>query len=202
MSYVIVSNTTGKFAQTKGSWTLRYSDAHKFKNIERAENYLSNNFIYDYKNDKPTDVRILCTSNLICDKEGILLDFSDEMASSLLSEMKVFYRTVIQKTEEFYGLVNYYGRILEEADLETLDLLHKIEMINQDVFNGYKTYKQLQDVRKKRRVAKDGLEISGLLVTSGLSNALKTIKEQIEAIENQNANRTYVPRVIDELFDN
>ena len=78
----------------------------------------------------------------------------------------------------FIALPKFYGGVVRDLDMETVDILHKIEFTNENVVNGFRRYKQLQDVRQRRRKAKDALEISSLLLSSGLLASLKTLKQR------------------------
>ena len=87
------------------------------------------------------------------------------------------------------------------SDQETLDILHKIEFCNVSASDGYKLYKQLQEIRIRRRDAKDHLEIASLVLSTGLLSSMKSLDSEIKSIETNMANRMYKPRVLIGLFD-
>ena len=81
--------------------------------------------------------------------------------------------------------VNYpkiYEQLQEELrklDMETQDLLHYMELKNLDVQRGYIAYKELQEVRQKRRQVKDQIEI--LEPIMALNRMNKPPEKQINA---------------------
>ena len=109
--------------------------------------------------------------------------------------------TILAETERLVALPQYYGKLVRDLDLETQDVLHKIEFTNENVVSGFKRYKQLQDVRQRRRKAKDSLEFATLILSSGLLTSMKTLREEIDKMKSEMESRKYKPRVLTELFE-
>lgn len=124
-----------------------------------------------------------------------------EVAAQELESLKIFVDSMLAVSSLFIELPKYYGSVVRELDLETQDILHKIEFTNENVVNGFKRYKQLQDVRRRRREAKDALELVSLLLSSGLLTSLKTLKTEMEKLEKYLTERKYNPRIIPDIFE-
>jgi hypothetical protein len=97
------------------------------------------------------------------------------------------------------GVTEEYDRlykVVHDTDLETCDLLHKIELSNFNAAEGYYLSKQLQEVRQKRRDAKDELETLTLVndYVKGKKTALANLKLQINNKLNTMEKRQYNPR--------
>ena len=60
---------------------------------------------------------------------------------------------------------DYYLGVQAEAEAKILDLLHEIELVPHNAFDMVKIYKQLREVRKERRFAKDSIRELIPLVT-------------------------------------
>lgn len=109
------------------------------------------------------------------------------------------YSTLLAKSvSEIEQLIVYYQEEQKNCDLETQDILHKIELndIN-NVIDGWKYAKMLQEVRRRRRIAKDNLAFLSCLINNGV---LKIAKE-VGKYNSHQETRTYTPRVLTELFE-
>lgn len=89
---------------------------------------------------------------------------------------------------------------ISQADMETEDILHKIEFVRADVVQGYHLYKDLHDCRLQRRKAKDLMTLLGLIQTSGLLNRVESFRVSYESYQNTLSHRSYHPRVRNDLF--
>ena len=91
--------------------------------------------------------------------------------------------------------------LLSQVDKEICDIMHYIEFNNLDAANGYRMYKMLKDCRLRRRKIKDDLEKVNLIIPAlgnkELVNSLKTCLGQMNGLDH----RKYMPRVLDELFE-
>ena len=115
--------------------------------------------------------------------------------------LKSFLSATLSSFDKLASLPRYYGSEVSKCDQETLDVLHKIEFCNVSASDGYKLYKQLQEIRIRRRNAKDHLEIASLVLSTGLLASMKTLDSEIKAVETNMADRKYKPRVLVGLFD-
>jgi DNA-binding protein YbaB len=122
--------------------------------------------------------------------------------SEITSEkMAVMIRDIIKNTPKNYD-ANYeeVGKIDEEIQ----DLLHLLEMSDVSATLFLKTAMEIKDLRIKRRVLKDENELLEPLVevaknNSSLLQKLDKCVGEIRKINKRLQNRTYTPRVRNEL---
>lgn len=87
---------------------------------------------------------------------------------------------------------------LSDVDKELSDINHYIEFCNLNAAQGYKAYKMVKERRIKRRTIKNEL----VIVDAILENKVRDpIIEQIKKIIRNLDDRTYTPRILNELFD-
>lgn len=204
MSYVISHCTSGGYVKCrggKGSWSTLLKNATKFITLDKATNFMDNNFSGMFPTVSPTEVKILNTDNLAEEYSGDGSEFTPETAKQALDEMIAFYEQIVENTDKFLFLPGYFGGIVKQCDMETLDILHKMEFTNENVINGFKRYKQMQEVRQRRREAKDALEFASLIVSSGLLPCLRKLKTDIADLKEFGETREYKPRVLTSMFD-
>ncbi len=86
---------------------------------------------------------------------------------------------------------------LSHVDQEISDIEHYIEFNKLNAADGYKAYKMLQDKRIERRVIKDDFLKFKILSEANVSDIFNgTLEEKLRELDN----RTYTPRVLNELF--
>ena len=188
MAYVIFNMRTGADAQDKHkSWVPTVAEASKFHTMSTANNYMNSHFIHIFKEVPREDVEIV---------DADCLGFTEESAAIELENCLAFFREAQETAKRFSILREYYRHLNSVTDLESQDLLHKIEFCNENVVDGYKLYKKLQSIRQRRRTAKNGFELTNDLVKS-LTNANARINRILETQKS----REYKPRVLIELFD-
>lgn len=87
---------------------------------------------------------------------------------------------------------------LSKVDQELSDVNHYIEFCNLNAAQGYKAYKMIKDRRIKRRSIKNELQVVDIILSKKISEtATDEIKKAIAGMDQ----RTYEPRVLNELFD-
>lgn len=97
--------------------------------------------------------------------------------------------------------------IIKQTEGELQDVLHEIELgKSQDLYGGYKLYKQVKDLRMKRRTAKDEQQLLEEMYKLFNSQQGTEFKNKIKSIQSNAAkaydaqhNRTYTPRQRDDL---
>lgn len=97
--------------------------------------------------------------------------------------------------------------IIKQAEGELLDLEHEIELSNpKNARDGYKIYKELRDIRIRRRTAKDENQILQDMYDFFQSPQGQAFKSKIQSIQGNSAKlrsmqerRTYVPRQRNDL---
>ena len=87
---------------------------------------------------------------------------------------------------------------LSQVDQELSDVNHYIEFCNLNAAQGYKAYKMIKDRRIKRRSIKNELQVVDIILSKKISEtATDEIQKAIAGMDQ----RTYEPRVLNELFD-
>lgn len=87
---------------------------------------------------------------------------------------------------------------LSDVDKELSDINHYIEFCNLNAAQGYKAYKMVKDRRIKRRSIKNELVVVDAILEKKISDS---ITEEIEKVIHSLDERTYTPRILNELFD-
>lgn len=201
MAFVIYHPVKQRFLKyATSSWVTTLKSATKFATAEKLENFMQNNYRFTYKDVSPEELLFLDTANLT-NGFTTTVAFDAESAQAEFEWLQNTLSMVLAETEKLVALPQYYGTLVRDLDLETQDVLHKIEFTNENVVSGFKRYKQLQDVRQRRRKAKDNLEFATLVLSSGLLTSMKTLREEMDKLQFEMENRKYKPRVLQELFD-
>ncbi len=111
----------------------------------------------------------------------------------------------LDKVSELNGLRNDATKRKEElckqlsdVDKELSDINHYIEFCNLNAAQGYKAYKMVKERRIKRRSIKNELAVVDAILEKKISDS---IKEEIEKVIHGLDERTYTPRILNELFD-
>lgn len=87
---------------------------------------------------------------------------------------------------------------LSKVDQELSDVNHYIEFCNLNAAQGYKAYKMIKDRRIKRRSIKNELQVVDIILSKKIcETATDEIQKAIVGMDQ----RTYEPRVLNELFD-
>lgn len=97
--------------------------------------------------------------------------------------------------------------IIKQTEDSLTDVYHEIELgKNQDMYHGYLLYKQVKDLRMKRRQAKDENALLQDMYEYIKSQPGQTFKSKIQSIQGNSvkvyeaqARRTYTPRQLDNL---
>ena len=97
--------------------------------------------------------------------------------------------------------------IIKQAEDELTDVYHEIELGKpQDLYGGYKLYKQVKDLRMKRRQAKDENDLLKDMYDYIKSQPGQAFKSKMQSIQGNSvkvyeaqSRRTYTPRQRDDL---
>lgn len=87
---------------------------------------------------------------------------------------------------------------LSKVDQELSDVNHYIEFCNLNAAQGYKAYKMIKDRRIKRRSIKNELQVVDIILSKKIC---KTATDEIQKAIAGMDQRTYEPRVLNELFN-
>lgn len=110
----------------------------------------------------------------------------------------------------FQDVINNYERnleIIKQAEEELMDLEHEIELsAPKDMYKGYLVYKEVRDVRIKRRKAKEENELLKDMYDYLKSQQGQSFKNKIQSIQGASVklrdaqeHRTYIPRQRNDL---
>lgn len=105
----------------------------------------------------------------------------------------------------FQDVINNYERnleIIKQAEEELMDLEHEIELsAPKDMYKGYLVYKEVRDVRIKRRKAKEENELLKDMYDYLKSQQGQSFKNKSQSIQGASVklrdaqeHRTYIPR--------
>lgn len=105
----------------------------------------------------------------------------------------------------FQDVINNYERnleIIKQAEEELMDLEHEIELsAPKDMYKGHLAYKEVRDVRIKRRKAKEENELLKDMYDYLKSQQGQSFKNKIQSIQGASVklrdaqeHRTYIPR--------
>lgn len=87
---------------------------------------------------------------------------------------------------------------LSKVDQELSDVNHYIEFCNLNAAQGYKAYKMIKDRKIKRRSIKNELQVVDIILSKKIcETATDEIQKAIAGMDQ----RTYEPRVLNELFN-
>ena len=97
--------------------------------------------------------------------------------------------------------------IIKQTEDSLTDVYHEIELgKNQDMYHGYLLYKQVKDLRMKRRQAKDENDLLRDMYEYIKSQNGQSFKSKIQSIQGNSvkvyeaqSHRTYTPRQLDNL---
>lgn len=87
---------------------------------------------------------------------------------------------------------------LSKVDQELSDVNHYIEFCNLNAAQGYKAYKMIKDRRIKRRSIKNELQVVDIILSKKIC---ETATDEIQKAISGMDQRTYEPRVLNELFN-
>lgn len=110
----------------------------------------------------------------------------------------------------FQDVINNYERnleIIKQAEEELMDLEHEIELsAPKDMYKGYLAYKEVRDIRIKRRKAKEENELLKDMYDYLKSQQGQSFKNKIQSIQSASVklrdaqeHRTYIPRQRNDL---
>lgn len=196
MPYIITNGTyyVSIDANNKPFKTTSESSAKKFKESTKAENFIFSNLS---KWDDKHSYKVEFASPVSVAKTVGSIDTVYRKACPNNEDIINIVEQVSQCAERVTEQHNFYEQQLKEADAEILDILHAAEFYNLNAAQGYKLYRMLQNARKKRRTAKDGVEITTAILSQNVGQDM--VNHLTERLANH-VERSYRPRVFNELF--
>lgn len=122
------------------------------------------------------------------------------IANNYSSTIITIFKDVIERYENNV-------EIIKQTEGELQDVLHEIELgKSQDLYGGYKLYKQIKELRMTRRQAKDENALLENMYNYFKSQPGQAVKSKMQSIQSSAAKeydyqqkRTYTPRQRDNL---
>ena len=126
------------------------------------------------------------------------------MANNIVN---TYCSSIIQMYQSVTTTYELNQDIIRQADEETQDLLHELELSNpKNAVDGYKVYKQLREVRRRRRLAKDECALMKDMYEYFKSQPAQQFKKEIQKVQSNSAKeadhqekRQYTPRQRNDL---
>ena len=98
--------------------------------------------------------------------------------------------------------VQYHSAVDEEnlTDLETQDILHRLELYSDNYHETARLAKSLRSVRQRRRVAKETCEITKSIVrwiddNKQVIRSLEWLLGEVRKVEDRQSKRIYIPKL-------
>lgn len=125
---------------------------------------------------------------------------SNNIVNNFASTIVTIFKDVINKYEDNI-------RIIKQTEDELNDLYHEIELSSpKDMYKGYLVYKEIREVRIRRRTAKEENELLKDMYDYFISQNGQAFKNKIQSIQgnsvkirNSQEQRTYQPRQRNDL---
>lgn len=125
---------------------------------------------------------------------------SNNIVNNFASTIVTIFKDVVKTYEDNL-------EIIKQAEDELNDLYHEIELSNpKDMYKGYLIYKEIRDVRIRRRTAKEENELLKDMYDYFIGQNGQTFKSKIQSIQgnsvkirNAQEQRTYQPRQRNDL---
>ena len=195
MALAIMNERGLYFSQTiNNHFTKNVLDATKFAERIKANNAVRNmpkilkkyNWqIVEVEDDPIPDINI----NLL--NEELTTEVTLEEMLNKVSHIESF-------TLQLSNRLLFLRTQLSIADMERVDLEHKIEFESSNASQGYRLYKLMHDTLNKRRKAKNEIDRINIILNGTMLGASKgEISEQLLALQG----KVYTPRVLKELFE-
>lgn len=116
------------------------------------------------------------------------------------------FKEVICLIEGNEEIIKTLNNKLKQIEAEQDDLLHEVELAKLNAFEKQKVFDKLKDVREKRRVIKDKLQIAttikptaNLTITKGIYAELKQTIKNLDTLESTLETRKYNAKVRTDL---
>lgn len=189
MEYIICNNDDYLACDLNMKYSIVHcaKDAYKWKSIDKAYNALHH--IPKKYNQYHFKVESVTENDTIIDpiKNPYTLNYK---IIDKVKEISIFIKEIEERKV-------YLEKIICITELEIIDIEHAAEFYDLNASQGYKLYRMLHEVRKKRRTYKDELQqIELILGTEITESNFNDLEKRITGMDY----RTYVPRVNKKLF--
>ncbi len=192
-SRFIYRNYAGKYVPTPSEamadiFSKRQADAIFNNSLPKALKLV----FHVEKYDKPPDqVKQVTREEMEKNTERVTISENVQRWLDKVSELNGLRNDAAKRKEELC-------KQLSDVDKELSDINHYIEFCNLNAAQGYKAYRMVKERRVKRRSIKNELVVVDAILEKKISDP---IKEEIEKVIHSLDERTYTPRILNELFD-
>lgn len=192
-SRFIYRNHSGKFVPTPNEvmadiFSKKQADAIFNNSLPKA---LKSVFHVEKYDKPPNQVKQVTKEEIDKNTEKVTISENIQRWLDKVSELNGLKNDATKRKEELC-------KQLSDVDKELSDINHYIEFCNLNAAQGYKAYKMVKDRRIKRRSIKNELAVVDAILEKKISDS---ITEEIEKVIHSLDERTYKPRVLNELFD-
>lgn len=192
-SRFIYRNHSGKFVPTPSEamadiFGKKQADAIFNNSLPKA---LKSVFHVEKYDKPPNQVKQVTKKEIDKNTEKVTISENIQRWLDKVSELNGLKKDATKRKEELC-------KQLSDVDKELSDINHYIEFCNLNAAQGYKAYKMVKDRRIKRRSIKNELVVVDAILEKKISDS---ITEEIENVIHSLDERTYTPRILNELFD-
>ena len=192
-SRFIYRNHSGKFVPTPSEsmadiFNRRQAEAIFKNSLPKA---LKSVFYVKKYDEPPEQVKQVTKEEINKNTEKAMISENVQRWLDKVSELNGLRNDATKRKEELC-------KQLSDVDKELSDINHYIEFCNLNAAQGYKAYKMVKERRVKRRSIKNELVVVDAILEKRISDS---ITEEIEKVVHSLDERTYTPRILNELFD-
>lgn len=221
MSYIIKNNERDTYLvfNLNGGlnihWTKNAETASKFDSMGKAQNFLLHNYRPYLKKSKQPEEDMKVIELFPEKREPIAEEPNRKDPVPVKPQPRAEINTYAeaqsaldklpspgQLAAQIKGLMKYASDVLNLADQEKNDILHKIEL--EEKLNAAQRamlFKQLREILQWRRTCKDMVALLNQYEESGFVTACVRLDAKLENFREQLANREYTPRILLDLFE-
>lgn len=199
--YCIQNTNTGMYLQLAKAifigWTNNIAEAFHFAKRDAAQNYVENNVSHATNNTVSAKDCIIVDH----DRSIIETDMTAEEAEELMNSVDCLLHQMYETGDAIQRLYQYHLSQVQTSDRAICDLLHKIEFSDANVVGGYRMYKAMQELCRRRRAHKNACQFFGSIIQTGLLSKISNTQQIVPKCEESIANKKYAPRINASLFD-
>jgi len=192
-SRFIYRNHSGKYVPTPSEvmadvFSKKQADAIFKNSLPKA---LKSVFYVEKYDKSPEQVKQVTKEEINKNTEKAMISKNVQRWLDKVSELNGLRNDATKRKEELC-------KQLSDVDKELSDINHYIEFCNLNAAQGYRAYKMVKERRVKRRSIKNELVVVDAILEKRISDS---IAEEIEKVIQSLDERTYTPRILNELFD-
>lgn len=201
--FVIQNKVDGSymfFSHGKGCWVPNIERGYRFKQRDRAEEFVRSNMNAVIGNGSKVNPEVVEFTVEDDDMpEEVISSISTEADAEALMESLPDLQAM---KEDLEALFDFYDKRLYLINQEINDIHHKIELdLHMNAAGHARVNKRLRNVLKKRREIKDTLGYLSLYKKAGVVSSISAFDVEEEKYQKYLETRTFQPRVALDLFE-